>query len=118
MSRGIHAKYRLLNTENDIAYYAYGGSNFSFSYDEDIFNSLDGRIQIPLHLFNDRNTIADAIENQIIQVTPCYYAEFNFENFDIFALITINKIISLYQKTKQLPKEGMWVCWYSFHTFS
>ncbi len=110
MSRGIHGKFRLLKTENDIAYYAYGGSNFSFPYEEDIFNSLDGRIHIPLHLINDCNAIADAIEDQTIQVTPCYYAELNFENFDIFALKTIYKIIFLYQTTHQLPQEGMWVC--------
>jgi len=112
MSRGIHGKFRLLKTENDIVYYAYGGSDFSFPYDEDIFNSLDGRIQIhiPFSLFNDYNAIADAIKNHIIQITPCYYAEFNFENFDIFALKTILKIMSLYQATNQLPKEGMWIC--------
>ena len=110
MSRGIHAKFKLLKIEHNQAHYAYGGSNFSYPYDEEIFNSLDGRIIIPLPIFYENSNIADAVENLDIQIMPCHYAEFNFQGIDIFALKTIWKITSLYKETNQLPENGMWVC--------
>lgn len=109
MSRGLHAKYKLIKTEHGIAYYAYGGSNFSFPYDQDIWNAMDGRIQLSASALN--GNIADAIISNQIQITkPCYYAEFNFEGYDLFALKTIRKIIVTCRETGQWPGEGFWVC--------
>lgn len=109
MSRGLHVIYKLIKIEHDIAYYAYGGSNFSYPYEKEIFESMDGRIQIPVEVLNQ--DIADAIVSHRIQIIkPCHYAESNFEGYDIFALNIIRKIIVTCQKTNQWPENGIWVC--------
>lgn len=109
MSRGLHAIYKLIKIEHGIAYYAYGGSNFSYPYDKEIFESMDGRIQISVDVLHQ--DIADAISSHQIQVTkPCYYADLNIEGFDIFALRTIRKIIVTCRETNQWPENGIWVC--------
>lgn len=111
MSRGIHAKFKIIKIEDNIAYYAYGGSNFSFPYDKDIFDSCDGRIQISLDVLCESIDIIDEIQNGNIMVTqPCFYAQLSSDGFDMFALKTIHKIISIYIKEHCLPETGMWVC--------
>lgn len=111
MSRGLHAKYQLLEIKNEAAYYAYGGSNFSYDYDKDIFEACDGRIKIMLCVFSGSMGIEEAFKCKYIElIKPCYYAEENIYGFDIFALKTIKKIISAYLEKQEIPETGFWVC--------
>ena len=110
MSRGLHAKYKLLNINDDIAYYAYGGSNFNYEYDKNIFDSCDGRMQIKFNNIYRDIDIAKELELKNVEIVkPCYYAENNIYGVDILALKTIHHIINRYIKENQLPENGMWV---------
>lgn len=111
MSRGIQAEYLLLNTENGIATYAYGGANFNYLYDKTVYHSKDGRICISLDVLDSEISAGDAIKDGRIQIQkPCFYAEENLFGVDIFALRTVAKILRSYETEGKLPQEGSWVC--------
>lgn len=110
MSRGLHAKYELISKNGIILNYAYGGSNFSFPYDQDIFNSCDGRIEINKTIF-DQSEIKpnDFFNGKVCIVKNCFYAELNIKGVDVFAIRTIYNIFKSYKYENVIPEKGMWV---------
>lgn len=109
MSGGYEGIYKLISIDKENALYAYSGDNFSFPAEEKLADSLDGRLQINLCVL-ENNECFDCFEKGNVKVLKdCYYAEKNELGIDIFAFRAVLNILSRYEESKELPKDGHWV---------
>ncbi|MDU4938952.1 MAG: hypothetical protein E6X34_10900 [Clostridium sp.] len=112
MSRGYEGIYKLISIDKENALYAYSGDKFSFPAEEKLADSLDGRLQINLCVLENNECFEcfDCFEKGNVKVLKdCYYAEKNELGIDIFAFRAVLNILSRYEESKELPKDGHWV---------